>query len=150
LLFANDVQPDSKIIATGVVGPYQLGMKIDELKARTGQERLSLVDLNSEGLFSPAIILSTDKLKRSLLCSISMNHNNEWVLSSITVLDPQYHASGGIGVGSTFINVEEAYPSIKIFDEEGGRGGIDERSGLSFAIGTYGPIQSAVVKAIRV
>jgi hypothetical protein len=117
-LWAETPQVDGRLITHGAAGPFRIGMKVDELKTFANQEQTNLVDLNSEGLFSPAIVIANGQLKRSLLGEITINENHEWILWRILVYDPSYHTSTGIHVGSSYGALKKNHPSIKIFDEE--------------------------------
>jgi hypothetical protein len=77
-----------------------------------------------------------------------MNHDNQWVISSIHVYDPKYHTARGIHVGSKYSELQKEYPAMKIFEEEGGRVAVDKPSGISFSLSTDGPLSSATVQSL--
>ncbi len=43
------------VLSKGQAGPIRIGMTVDDLYAKVGRERTKLVDLFSEGFFSPVL-----------------------------------------------------------------------------------------------
>ena len=43
------------LLSAGRAGPFQVGDSIDDVYRQVGRERITLVDLFKEGLFSPAL-----------------------------------------------------------------------------------------------
>jgi hypothetical protein len=143
LLFGAETPPVSadKLLTPGAAGPFRIGMKVDDVKSLTRQEKIKLVDLNGEGLFWPAIVIYP-----GVVAEIIMNDHNEWVIGRLFISDPTYYTPKGIHVGSKFSEIKMKYPSSKVSHEEGEHV-IDEGAGITFDL-SDGPLPSSVVKSI--
>jgi|SRR5271165_4168413 len=132
---------EDKLLTTGAAGPFHVGMKVDAVKRMIGQEKIKLVDLNGEGLFSPAVVIYP-----GVWAEIRMSENNAWVLSDLRVSDPTYYTPKGMHVGSKFSEIKIKYPSSKASEEEG-ENVYDEESGIVFYF-SDGHLASSVVKSM--
>ncbi len=130
-----------KLLTPGAAGPFHIGMKVDDIKSRIRQEKIKLVDMDLEGFFSPAVVISS-----GLLAELIMNNRNEWVIDRLFIYDPTYYTPEGIHIGSTFSEIKTKYPSSKVSEEEGEHV-IDEGAGITFDL-SDGPLTSSVVKSI--
>jgi hypothetical protein len=115
-----------KLLTPGAAGPFRIGMKVDTVKTITHQERIKVVDLNGEGLFSPAIVIYP-----GVVAEIRTNDRSEWVIDRLIISDPTYYTPKGVHVGSKLPEIRMKYPSAKISHEEGEHV-LDEESGTLF------------------
>ncbi len=121
----------SKLLTKGAAGPFRVGMKVEAVKVLIDQQKIKVVDLESEGLFTPAIVIASGSLGE-----LAWNSNNEWAIDRLDVSDPTYYTAKGIHVGSTFSDVKRRYPSTKVSKEEGAHL-IDEEAAISFNMSGY-------------
>ena len=90
-------------LAPGKAGVLSVGMAVDQLYTHFDRTQTRLLDRQQEGKFTPAIALhlNPDIPSATLLAQLHYSINNRWVLGPITISDPRYKTSQGIGVGST-------------------------------------------------
>ncbi len=123
--YAPQVTAD-KLLTPGAAGPFLIGMKVDTVKTMIHQGRIKLVDLDMEGFFWPAIVISS-----GVVAEIIMNEHNEWVIDRLFISDPTYYTPRGIHVGSRLLEIRMKYPPSKVSHEEGEHV-LDEESGMLF------------------
>jgi hypothetical protein len=99
------------LLVPGKAGNLELGQKVDDVYARFGRDRVRLVDLFLEGMFTPALQIHPPDAgaEPSLIAPI-----REWPCASfsvygISVRDNRYRTSDGIGVGSTLRDIQLKY-----------------------------------------
>jgi len=93
---------ESFLVAPGIAGPFENGMNVNDAYAIPVPGGFKLVDLQSEGNFTPALEIrtATEQKSPTLVASIW------WVCSrfsiyGISVRDARYRTREGLGVGST-------------------------------------------------
>ena len=133
---------DAYLITAGKVGQAQIGMTVDAFKQIYSEAKL--VDLQKEGLFSPALAVGS----RELVAEINKHRQNQWVITGIEIKDARYRTAKGISVGSTAVAVRSAYPSVKRLIGEGRIVLAEAALGLSFEVENDQP--TAKVRSILV
>lgn len=120
-------------LSKGKAGAIQIGTSVDELYQKVGKENTKLVDAYSEGYFSPVIEIrlgQKDDAKPALIAQVMAT----FVIGSLTVNDPRYKTSLGIGVGSTLGEIRRWYKVDWIAFGEGPLFARVEEVGMSFAL----------------
>jgi hypothetical protein len=132
---------DAFILSRGEAGSVKTGMTIDQLYSIVGRGRTRLVDEQLEGLFSPAIeIYLTDRQRdRPSLVAEVVGRGSGFVVGRITVYDPRFKTSKGIGVGSTLGEIRRNYKVNFIGFGEGPLVARVEQLGMSFALDARPP-----------
>jgi hypothetical protein len=119
---------DFYLISTGKAGQAQIGMTVDSFQQIYPEA--TLVDLQQEGMFSPALRVRSGEL----VADIDKNRQNQWVITRILVNDARYRTNKGISVGMTATAVRSAYPSVKRLTGEGRIVLSEPALGLSFEV----------------
>ncbi len=136
----------------GRAGPVSRGMPVDQLLSTHGRELARLVDLNLEGMFSPALeILMAPGEKPALVAEIGCGEGG-WVVERVTVRDPRFRLpKGGIGVGSALGELRRHYRVDEIAGGEGNRVAVVDELAMSFKLvsGGKGRVpDTAVISAV--
>ncbi len=121
------------LLSKGKAGPIKIGMSVDDLYAKVDRARTKLIDLYSEGFFTPAleIYLNQQMTNRpSLVVGLSKN----WTVHDIFVYDPGFKTDKGFGVGSTLGDIRKEYRVNWIGFGERGLVAHVEQIGMSFAL----------------
>lgn len=109
------------VIAEGKAGRIEVGMRIEDVIAGFGLERVRLVNLNKEGHFTPAIEIDVPGavVSPSLVAEIGAGFcGPDFSVSGITVRDPRYQTVDGLRVGLTLRDLQREWP-VRISREEG-------------------------------
>ncbi len=108
------------LLSEGKAGSIEIGMPIDEILQRFGRERVRLIDRAKEGHFSPAIEIDVPgaSMTAPIVADISGGPCGVFSVSGITVRDPTFRTSDGLGVGSTLTQVRQVR-SVSLSREEG-------------------------------
>ena len=108
------------LLSAGKAGPLELGQSVDEVYRLVGRERVRLVDLFKEGLFSPAldINLPGSQVSPALVADIREWPCGEFSVWGIDVRDPRFRTRDGFGVGSMVGELRQKY-QVQLSHEEG-------------------------------
>ena len=94
------------------VGRLEVGTTVDGLYTKYDRKITKLIDLNLEGMFSPALEIylngSEKRHKPSLVAEI-LWRQGDWVIYRINVYDKRFKTDKGIGVGSTLGDIRKSY-----------------------------------------
>lgn len=122
-------QDDPFLIKDSGVGRIHLGMTVDEFLAAYERSQVRLVDLQLEGMFSPAL-----KVQSNGHPLLTAEIDRGWVISRIQLEDRRFHTAEGISIGSTFAEIQRAYPGSKALMGEGQWFGRVDKRALSFGL----------------
>ena len=108
----------SFLIEPGKVGSLENGMTVDNALAIIGPGRSKLVDLQSEGIFNPALEIRFDPEQKepSLVASIRWPCSR-FSIDGISVQDPRFRTREGLGVGSTLGELRRYFKLEGPFEE---------------------------------
>ena len=147
-LIARAEESGELLITENSVGKLHLGMNIEDAKGITGLSQFKMLDLEREGLFSPAIILSNVD-GQSVIGEIACSHTHQWTLWRIQIYDRRYRNAQGVGVGTSYSQLSQREPHARLFDEEGSRLVIDSVRGITYVLDEK-PLESATVRSVIV
>jgi len=142
----------SFLVAPGVAGPFRNGMTVNDALAIAGSGRSKLVDLMSEGDFTPALEIRLDPEQKepTLLASIWWTCSR-FSIYGISIRDSRYRTSEGLGVGSTLGELRRYFKLDGPFEEaeDGSLSAITP--GVTFALDhSEEPTDNTKVKAVWV
>ena len=124
------------LLSKAKAAPIEIGMGVDDLYAKIGQERAKLVDLHSEGFFAPAleICLNRDQPTKPSLAAEIEGRGKSYTVWRISVYDARFKTDKGVGVGSTLGDVRRNYKVNWIAAGEGSVMARAEEIGMSFSL----------------
>ena len=127
-------QAQTMVVERGRVGSVAIGAAAESVRTEFG-DRVRLVDLNLEGMLSPAfeVKLATSQIGPSLVVEINPA-GNRLVVTRIHVVDPSLRTREGIGVGSTVAELRARYTVDSVGAGEGGLFARVESIGMSFRL----------------
>jgi hypothetical protein len=108
------------LVSEGKAGSVEVGMSVDEILQAFGRERVRVVDLKKEGHFSPAIEIDLpgSGVRAPIVADITVGPCGGFSLSEISVKDPRFRTTDGLGVGSTLAELQRRRP-VRVSREEG-------------------------------
>jgi hypothetical protein len=120
----------------GRVGQIKIGMSPSDIYAVVGKEFTRFVDLQLEGMNSPAIeLFKTEKRRDNPEIVFELDQGRVY---RIQVHSPRYRTDKGIGVDSTFGELRRIYgikdPKEIIWGEEGFYGAVVQELRMSFGL----------------
>ncbi|WP_266202522.1 mechanosensitive ion channel protein MscS [Pontibacter kalidii] len=128
-------QPDPALFVVGKqrVGNIQIGMPIKQMREQIAPG-LSIKDttLNLEGTQSTAYVLRPEDQPKGILVEQACEENcHVW---RISVLNPDFKTAKGIGIGSKYGELQQAYNIQSVTFEEGNLVALSPGSGMSFIL----------------
>jgi hypothetical protein len=97
------------VLLRGRVGPVILGMTVDQLLRLYDRSHFQFVDLQLEGLFSPAIIVTYGNQFEPFLRVEYSSNQGQWIINRILLQNKKFQASKGIAIGSTLGDLRHYY-----------------------------------------
>ena len=125
-------------------GSVQIRTTVDDLYRRFGRVNTKLVDLQSEGNFSPWLeirIPGGPEKESSLTVRIMWWREIGWGVSGISVKDTRFRTREGLGVGSSFGDIEKAY-EVRRVSGEGMSGAFVDSLSMTFYFSVNSPPQA--------
>ncbi|GAB3820043.1 mechanosensitive ion channel protein MscS [Pontibacter rugosus] len=125
--------PAAYAIAKGHVGNIKIGMPIEQLRNNV-PAGLHITDttLTQEGQQSTAYLLTPQGQHKGLL--VEQDCQQECSIWRISVRSPTYKTASGMGVGSKYSEIQQAYKISSVSFEEGNVVAIAPEAGMSFII----------------
>lgn len=125
--------PATFVIEKGRAGNIKLGMPIEEVRQQVA-DGTAVKDtlLMLEGQQSTAYLLHKDDRDKGLL--IEQVCEPDCRVWRISVLSPDYKTAKGIGVGSRYGEVKQAYPISTVAFEEGNFVAVSDTASMSFEL----------------
>ena len=116
---SSSAQTTNFVLSPGRAGFVQLGATVDEIYRLVGRPQVRLVDLFSEGHFTPAIeISSPGATSPSIVARIREFPCGQFAIDGIKVLDQRFRTEEGVGVGSMIRDLRRVY-EVQLNREEG-------------------------------
>ncbi len=142
LFISNSYSQDRYIIKNSCVGEFKIGMPIDELYNKIEKDKTQLVDLFSEGYFTPALKIYLDdnesETSPSLTILIGINESR-FIVDTIYIHSIEYKTPEMIGVGSTLGELRKKYNIDWIDFGEGNLCARIEKIKTTFILEDYNP-----------
>lgn len=125
--------PAAFAVEKGRAGNIRIGMPIDQVRQKV-DTKMEVKDttLNLEGQQSTAYLLRPEGHEKGLL--IEQLCEPDCKVWRISVQSQDYKTAKGIGVGSTYDEVKQAYPISNISLAEGNLVAVSEEAGMSFEL----------------
>jgi len=121
-------------------GQFELGQSVDNVMRLAGRQHVRLVNLDLEGMFTPAIEirLVDPQSTPSLVAQIREWPCPDFQVWNLMVYDRRFRTVDGIGVGTTLRELRRRYPSLKL-GREGGPSAIVDSLQMTFVLssGTF-------------
>ncbi|GGK65140.1 hypothetical protein ACD591_01845 [Rufibacter glacialis] len=117
----------------GQAGRVKIGMPIEELKQAYGTQKLQEIDHTLEGTTTKAYEVLGERRRPDLRVEQQCN-GTACKVSRITVLNPAFKSSAGVGIGSTFGEVKNHFNITRVGTGEGIFVAISEVDKISFVL----------------
>jgi hypothetical protein len=132
-------QQTNFILARGQVGQLKIGMTADEVVALFGNQRMKHVDLQLEGMPTPALEIrlgNVSAAKASLVAELfPPAENRVW---RVSVFDRRFKTADGLGIGSTLGQIRARH-KVRVGVGEGGVGASVEDLQMTFDFSQWYP-----------
>ncbi|MFC1489573.1 hypothetical protein ACFL6K_00010 [Candidatus Latescibacterota bacterium] len=105
----NQDEKNDFLLQKEMAGRLKLGMNSNDLYSIFNKNMTKVIDLKLEGNYCPAIAIFFDEKmeKPSLVAEISQE--DDWHVWRIRVYDKRYKTKEGIGIGSTYGEINKTY-----------------------------------------
>lgn len=125
--------PANFVVEKGHAGDIKVGMPIEQVRQNvTDGTVVQDTMLNQEGQQSTAYLLHTSGQGKGLL--IEQLCEPDCKVWRINVLSTDYKTPKGVGVGSKYSEIKQAYPIANVALEEGNFVAVSEEAGMSFEL----------------
>ncbi|MBF9254094.1 mechanosensitive ion channel protein MscS [Pontibacter sp. 172403-2] len=123
----------SFVIAKGRVGNVRIGMPIEDMRSRVAKG-IAIADttLTQEGTQATAYLLHPQNEQKGIL--VEQTCEPACRVWRISVHNARYKTMAGIGIGSKYGEVQQAYPITYLGMGEGNFVAVSEEAGLSFIL----------------
>lgn len=129
---AANPEPADLVIEKGRAGNIRLGMPIEEVRQNVVEGTVvNDTLLMQEGQQATGYLLYTNEEKALL---IEQNCEPDCEVQRISVLSPAYKTAKGIGVGSSYGEVKQAYPITTVAVEEDNFVAVSDEASMSFEL----------------
>jgi hypothetical protein len=138
------------LIEPGKAGRFEIGMTVDEIYQRVGRDNVRLVDLFAEGMFVPVLQIRVpgSKVQPSITAEIREWPCAEFSIWRMSVDDPRFQTSEGLGVGSTLGEMRQHH-RVEAFTGEGAVVAFVKSMNLSFILdAAFKPTDLSKVKSV--
>ncbi|MBC3539883.1 hypothetical protein ACFSC6_05180 [Rufibacter sediminis] len=124
-------------LQSGQAGAVKIGMSIDALKQAYGQNKLREVDHTLEGTTTKAYEVLGERHRPDLRVEQECA-GTACKVSRITVLNPAFKTQNGLGIGSTFGELQKSFRISRVGTGEGNFVAIAEDVKMSFVLDMRG------------
>ncbi|WP_181305677.1 hypothetical protein [Rufibacter sp. XAAS-G3-1] len=124
-------------LQSGQAGAVKIGMSIDELRKAYGQNKLREIDHTLEGTTTKAYEVLGERHRPDLRVEQECA-GAACKVSRITVLNPAFKTSNGLGIGSTLGDLKKSINITRVGTGEGNFVAISEDSRMSFVLDMRG------------
>ncbi|RNI31242.1 hypothetical protein [Rufibacter latericius] len=121
----------------GQAGAVKIGMTIDELKKAYGQNKLREIEHTIEGTTTPAFEVLGERHRPDLRVEQECA-GTACKVTRITVLNPAFKTYNGLGIGSTFEDLQKSIKITRVATGEGNFVAISEDAKMSFVLDMRG------------
>ena len=125
--------PASFVIAKGRVGNVRIGMPLEDMRSRVAKG-ITIADttLSQEGMQATAYLLHPQNEQKGILVEQTCEPTcRVW---RISVHNANYKTTAGLGIGSKYGEVQQAYPISYLVMGEGNFVAVSEEAGFSFIL----------------